>query len=120
MFVLKKVLIVFIPVLILIFTGCNRKKIVFEQPIITVINHTAHEVKLMIKECHEEKSSFYVIEEKLSSKNQVRNYSDRHNVTTLKLERKCYDIRAIDTNDGSVVGVQYGMHIPPEVTWVLK
>lgn len=118
MFSLRNTL--FLLVLVLIFSGCNRKKIVYEQPIITVINHTNHEVKLMIKECNEDKSSFYVVEEKLSSKNQVRNYSDRYNVKTLRLERKCYDLKAVDNIDGSIVGVQNGMRIPPEVTWVLK
>ena len=104
---------------VLAMSGCARK-VVFEKPIIKIVNGTNEEVKLLVKKCDEKDDAYIVQVESLPSKGMARNHYSMANVVTLELTRGCYDVKALSKSDGHMVGQQRGMNIPPEVYWVLK
>ena len=100
-------------------SGCG-KKIVYEKPVIKIVNGTNEEVKLLVKRCNEKDDAYSVKVESLPSKVMARNHYSLVNVITLEFVRGCYDVKALSKKDGRIVGQQRGMRIPPEVYWVLK
>jgi len=118
----KSLLLLLILITIGSLLGCAKKrpvKIIYEKPIITIINDSGITIDVFAKECSQPDSE-YLKKVSLDTYTTAKRHSLKEYKKVLYLEEKCYDLKALSTESGLVIGIQKNMTIPPEVRWVLK
>lgn len=118
---MKKFIYVVFSLIILFIVGCSNVRIEYEKPIVKIVNNSNKTVDIYLKICGEDSTTYIKNKEKLYPSSRADYNSDRMSTHVLNLSvAGCYDIQAIDSSDGSIIGKQTGVRVPPEMLWVLK
>ena len=107
--------------IVLIFFGCAKPKVMFEEPIVIIINNSNSIADIYIKKCYESKQHYLNKVINLEPNYKTKNNVEKSNVYVLKLKSgQCYDLKATDTGDGHIIGTQKEVSVPPELQWILR